>query len=271
MFKFLLKIFFWFYPLISLLIIIGLYNFNYEKKKVINKAKRISINDNIILGDSEIGQLNRNGFYNACIGGENYSIILKKLKLFREYKNKKFDTLILGISPRILFSIENYKTNNENIRKYSLLDLYFNNKLNFISLHSLIFNSSLTLGGGTGASREQDVEFKSNNASQNIHFQRKDLVYFIDSNCFQLINYCKKNSNFFLLLRTPTSNYYKASIPENVESDYNDEIIKISQNTVYFDFSVEEWPDNFFMDQNHLNYDGALQFDKSINNRINKF
>jgi hypothetical protein len=151
--KFVYKLSFWLFPVTLTLLTVGILNYYIEKGRAFDKFKNVSKYDNFIFGDSEIGQLNRNNFYNAALGGENYETILRKLKLIRQFKSNKLDTIILGVSPKLFLQKQNIKTVNENSRKSSLMNLYFNNKnsinnnIGILEIHSLIFVKNMRIKG----------------------------------------------------------------------------------------------------------------------------
>lgn len=268
--KFVFKLSFWLIPFASIIIIVGISNYYIEKRKAFYRIKNISKHDNFIFGDSEIGQLNRHDFYNATLGGENYELILKKVKLIRKFRNNKFDTIFLGISPKLLFSIQNSKSFNENNRKSSLMNLYFNGKINIVGIHSLIFNSSLPFGDGNGATVEQSGVIDSKKITNNCHFSDLRGSYEIDSTFLTLINFCRKNCRYLLIIRPPVSDGHKRTTPQKTINSYQDEINNTLIRATYFDFSTENWPDKYFFDQNHLNYIGANRFDNKITFLLNR-
>lgn len=266
--KFIFKLSIWLFPFLVILTTICILNYYFQKPKVFHRVSEISKYNNFIFGDSEIGQLNRHNFYNACLGGENYEYILRKVKLIRQFRKHNYDTIFLGISPRLLFSVQNNNTANENNRKISLTNLYFDEKISTVGIHSLIFNSALPFGDGRGATVEQNGILDSKLITKNCHFSDSDKFYVIDRNFFSLVKFCSENCRHLLIIRPPLSQVHLRTTPKQITKKYKYVINALLLGKPYLDFSGEYWHDKYFFDQNHLNYDGANYFNNQITNRI---
>lgn len=225
---------------------------------------------NLILGDSEIGQINLENYFNATRGGEDYDCIESKVQYLSKYKRSKFDTIILGISPRLLTNSSkiNYQTHAENIRKMSLIKLVLFGKFNLVALHSLIFNSEMSLGDGNGASNSETLIFENKLGLQNCHFTDSTKVEIDTISMNKLLNSLITKCKTLIFLSTPVSDFHNKTTPHIASSIYSKTIESLSLKYRVLNFRNEEWDNRYFKDQNHLNFNGTLKFKNEFYSKL---
>ena len=269
MIKFIKSILYFVIPIIIFCGILGMKNYFEVSKILLENKKNIILSKNIIIGDSEIGRLNRVGFYNLTRGGEEYNYILSKLNYLESDSMIYFDTIFIGISPRLLTDAckADILTNAENTRRKAILDFVQNLKINKLTLHSIIFNSTTNLGFGIGATYLDTQIFSPKVNFRNCHFNSNNIYKNNLNNLKKILDRVKDFCKTIILISMPISREHKESTPKYVKDIFKRDLSLLKNYTIInlYDSTLEN---TYFKDQNHLNYKGSKLVNKMIDGRL---
>jgi hypothetical protein len=272
MIKFIKSILYFILPVIIYFGFLGIKNYFEVSKILLENKKNIILSKNIIIGDSEIGRLNRIGFYNLTRGGEEYNYILSKLNYLESDSMIYFDTIFIGISPRLLTDAckSDLLTNAENTRRNAILDFVQNFRINKISLHSFIFNSTTNLGFGKGATHSDTQIFSPKVNFQNCHFSSNRKYKNNLNNLNKILDRVKVYCKTIILISMPISREHKKSTPRYVKAIFERDLLLLKNYYIInlYDSTLENI---YFKDQNHLNFKGSKLVNKMIEGRLKSF
>lgn len=271
----------------TFLILCGLGNYAINRFLIHNRPPLLSAHT-LLMGDSHIMTAVNDAEYPGAINlaqeGEPYVVTYFKMKKVVAYN--RIDTLIVGFSPHNISSFNDRKFSDtfwcDEIfdRTYPLISLsdlksFEVNKTSYaraVIKNMLLYpnpNPTPYLGHFNRRLDKLDTSRQQPDQTIKRHFylDGKELeasqrnIQYLDS----IMAYTRKQGIRLVLLSTPLHEKYQKQIPHTIQTQFTDLSQRLKKRGLeVLDFSAEPYPDQFFADFDHLNYQGASLFTKRL-------
>ena len=265
------------------------YDFDYKRSRLFKK----SIKKNTVWGDSSTmtGINLLKNFENFSSGSQNYQEIEMKIKDYYSDKSKDGKVILQlalsGFSPyrdrRPSDSVrELYLANDNKInilifknyfrkRSYDYLKNFFTNKFTIITNSKDKYNSdgSVTYMGTYNPIQESDIT-KTFDKALDIHSPANNFESSKNyKSLLNILSFLKKQNIEICLISTPLHydffRYYDKNKFNEINNFYNS--LAEKNNLKYLNYTINDYPDNFFRDETHLNALGSKALTKAIDKK----